>query len=382
MKQTATTTLEVEDMFQGLEGNSNFSKIDLKNAFLQIPLSDSSKELTTINTMWGLFRFNFLPFGITVSPGFFQNIIDKVIAGLPGVRAYQDDLLVFATSREQHDERLLQVLSRLDEYNVKINATKSTFAVNKLEYLGYIITGNGVSPNVERVAALRSAPKPNSREKLQSFIGFLQYYGKFVPNFSSLAKPFFDLLSSGDFSWKPLHDRCYDDLLRAVIDGKVLKSFRVGLPCELIVDASDYGLGAILEQNGHPVICISRQLSKSESGYSQTQKEALAIHWAVRRLHKYLFGHHFKIVTDHKALEYMLNPSSSLTKTTSAMLQRWALELAAYSYSIEHRPGKRIPHADYFSRYAKQEPPEENVTLLVNPLPLDRNKLIEETKLA
>ena len=176
----------------------------------------------------------------------------------------------------------------------------------------------------------------------------------------------------------------YDNLINAILHGQVLKSFQIGIYSELIVDASEYALGAVLEQQGHPVLCISRRLSKAEIHYSQTQKEALAIFWAVRRLHKYLFGTKFRIITDHQALQHIFCPNASVGKATSSMLQRWALELSAYDYDIEHRAGKKIPQADYLSRHAYQDPPEQHETtvMMVNPLPLDRNLLIKETALA
>ena len=148
------------------------------------------------------------------------------------------------------------------------------------------------------------------------------------------------------------------------------------------MDASEYALGAVLEQEQHPVICISRKLSAAEKNYSQVQREALAIHWAVQRLHKYLFGTKFTIVTDHKPLQYLLNPSASLSKATSAMIQRWALHLSTYDYEIQHRPGKEIPQADYLSRNALQDSKVDHSTYFTNPLPVTRDRLLEETRLA
>ena len=380
LKQAANTTREVEDMFQGLKGSNHFSKVDLTNAFLQVPLDEASKELATIHTSWGLYQYQFLPFGLTTSPGIFQKVIDKVIENLTGVRSYQDDIIVFGETKKEHDQRLLSLLKALQSYNVKINAKKSVFGVTSLDYLGYSIDGKGIHPNMDRVKALQNAPKPTSVKKLQSFLGFLQYYSKFVKNFAAKARPLFDLLSS-DFEWSNEAERAYNDLLNSVINGEVLACFQVGKPSTLIVDASEQALGAVLEQEGRPVLCISRALSTAERNYAQTQREALAIIWAVRRLHKFLYGHKFEIVTDHQSLQHIFNPQTSVGKATSAMLQRWALDLSAYDYSIKHRPGKTIPQADYLSRFAHREPPSTD-SFIVNPVPIDRNLLIKETKLA
>jgi transposase InsO family protein len=383
LRQAATTTWDVDEMFQGLEGCKVFSKIDLTNAFLQVPLDEESQCLTTINTMWGLFRYRFLPFGLSVSPAVFQQVINGCLEGLPGVRSFQDDILVFGETMEQHESRLLHLLHLLLKFNIQINANKSVFCAKKIKYLGYYIDGRGISPDAERIGALQKAPKPATVQATRSFLGFVQYYAKFVPHFATLAKPLFDLISEDSFSWGDKEDQCYDELVYAILNGKVLASYQPGAYSELICDASDWAIGAVLEQGGRPVICVSRLLTKAEKNYAQTQKEALAIFWATRRLHKYLFGAKFKIVTDHRALQFIFNPSASIGKTTSAMLQRWALALSAYDYDIEHRSGGSIPHADYLSRHAHHEVPtsEDEVEVLsINPLPIDRNRLIEETR--
>ena len=384
LKQTASTTREVEEMFAGLKGQNVFSKVDLQNAFLQIPLDQPSKEVTTIHTSWGLFKYNFLPFGLTVAPGLFQQTMDAVIKGLPGVRSYQDDLLVFAKTREEHDGRLMKLLQVLQTRNVRINVEKSLIGVRQLKYLGYVIDGQGIHVDKDRIRALKDAPRPATAQELQSLLGFAQYYARFVPGFARIARPLFNLLTEGDLRWTGPTRAALDQLFRSLLDGEVLQSFQLGARSELVVDASEYAIGAVLEQQGHPIICISRRLSQAECNYSQTQREALAVVWAVKRLHKYLFGTKFHLVTDHKALEFIMRPDSSLSKCTSAMLQRWAISLASYDYTIQYRPGKEIPHADFLSRHCKHEPPEtdESTAFFTNPLPVGRNHLIRETQLA
>lgn len=381
LKQAANTTREVEDMFMGLQGSKFFSKIDLTNAFLQVPLDDESKEFTTIHTAWGLFQYQFLPFGLTASPGIFQSVLDCILQKLPGVRSYQDDIIVFSPSKKEHDERLLALLKALHSANVKINSKKSVFGVTSLRYLGYCVDGSGIHPNMERIKALQNAPKPTNAKELQSFLGFLQYYSKFVRNFAGKARPLFEMLSLPDFNWTQECEQAYSSLLDAVVHGEVLACFQVGKPSVLVVDASEEALGAVLEQEGKPVVCISRSLSTAERNYAQTQREALAIIWSVRRLHKFLYGHHFQIVTDHQSLQHIFSPQASVGKATSAMLQRWAIDLSAYDYDIKHCPGKSIPHADYLSRFAYRDPPAAD-TYFIKPFPIDRNILIKETRLA
>ena len=235
---------------------------------------------------------------------------------------------------------------------MQINKNKSIFNVTKIKYLGYTIDGRGISPDEDRAQALQKAPKPTTKEELRSLLGFLQFYSRFVPGFSDLAHPLFELMEHKEFKWTPEAQKSHSILIKCILQGNVLKSFEVGAPSELTVDASEYALGAVLEQKRQPIIFISRKLSKAEENYSQTQKDALAIFWAIRRLHKYLFGAKFKIITDHQALKHIFHPQASIAKATSAMLQRWSLELSAYTFDIEHHSGKKIPQADFLSRFA------------------------------
>jgi len=382
--RTSTTTPEVEEMFHGLRGSTFFSRVDLTNAFLQIPLDEDSKQITTINTPWGLFQYQFLPFGLHVSSGIFQSVIDRILSGLQGVRAYQDDIFVFGRDKDQHDRNLLELLRILNKYNVKINARKSEFSLQRLKYLGYIVDGTGISADLDRIRALRLSPKPTTGEQLRSFLGFAQYYSKFVPNFSDVAFKLFDQAKMDELNWTNDMDEAYNTLMDALLNSRVLRSFQLGLPSVLVVDASQHSIGAVLEQEHHPVICISRKLSTAERNYSQIQKEALAIYWAVVRLHKYLYGTDFQIVTDHRALRYIFDPESSLSKSTTSMIQRWGLHLSAYRYTILHKPGKEIAQADFLSRFAYSEDPipGEEQSLMTSTLPITRDKIIKETRLA
>uniref|UniRef100_A0A183BGN1 RT_RNaseH domain-containing protein n=1 Tax=Echinostoma caproni TaxID=27848 RepID=A0A183BGN1_9TREM len=168
-------------------------------------------------------------------------------------------------------------------------------------------------------------------------------------------------------------------LIRCVTDRPVIAPFSPSKPTTLITNASDVGIGAVLEQEDCPVICISRLLNAAEKGYSQTQKEASALFWAVRRLHKYLFGLPFTIITDHQALQFLFNPNKSITKSTAAMLQRWSIALAAYNYDIQHRPGKTIPQADFLSHYSRFSEAEQ--CHFITPAPtVSRKSLHKSTK--
>ena len=194
--QTAFTTPPIEEIIASMDGSKFFSKIDLSNAFLQIPLDEESQKLTVINTPFGLFKYQFLPFGTSVSPGIFQSVINETVKNLNGVKAYQDDLIVHSKTREHHDECLLKLLEQLLKFNVKINAEKSVFGSNQISYLGYRINGMGITPDINKINPVLSAPYPVNQKALESFLGFCQYYQKFIPHFVSIAEPLFNLVNS------------------------------------------------------------------------------------------------------------------------------------------------------------------------------------------
>ena len=381
LRQKAAITLEPEDLFMKLNQSKYFSKVDLENAFLQIPIDEESQEVTTINTPFGLYSFKFLPFGLNVSPSTFQEVINAVIKDLPHVLAYQDDIIVHTSDLETHNLALKSLLERLVHFNIRINKNKSLFRCEKIKYLGYLVSQNGIEPDPEKFDPIMKASDPDSKVALQSILGSLQYYSRFVPNFAEMAAPLFDLCKKdAEFRFDTEHKRILSQLKESIFN-KCLKPFSFDADTKLVCDASEFAIGGVLEQNGSPVICVSRRLSEAEKGYAQTQKEALAVFWCTRRLHKFLFGKRFTIVTDHQSLIRIFNPESSLSKTTSHMLQRWAIHLSIYDYKIEHRSGKSIPQADYLSRYSFLENPDTSESaLFTQPLPVDRAELEEETR--
>jgi transposase InsO family protein len=264
-----------------------------------------------------------------------------------------------------------------------VNPKKCSFSVSSFECLGYSVDGNGYRPDANRFLPLTKACSPGNINELRSLIGALQYYSRFIPNFSQQAAPLFEILSGNEFIWLENHERCLREILRFLQTNAVLRPFSPNAHSVLITDASPEGIGAILEQDGHPVICVSRRLSKAEQGYAQTHREALAVYWAVKRLHKYLFGTHFTIITDHEALKFIYDPGKSLARSSAAMVQRWSISLSAYDYEIQHRSAKYIPHVDYVSRQSL--PPCESESdatdcLLVQPLPVSRMELIRDTR--
>ena len=346
----------IEDLFASLEGGTSFSKLDLSHAYQQIELEEGSREFTTINTHKGLFCYNRLPFGIASAPSIFQRVMDTLLQGIPGVCVYIDDILVSGRSEEEHLAHLAEVLKRLADSGMRLKREKCSFLLSSVEYLGHVISSEGLKTSDSKVKAVSNAPVPTNVSELRSFLGLVNYYGKFLPDLATILAPLYDLLQKRKkWSWQKPQEEAFRHAKELLKSNRVLIHFNDTLPLVLSCDASPYGVGAVLAHrlpNGdeRPVGFASRTLSIAEKKYSQLDKEALAIVFGVRRFHQYLYGRSFELKTDHKPLIYIFSEKKGTPVLASSRIQRWALTLGAYSYTIHYREGKENVCADAMSR--------------------------------
>ena len=200
-----------QDLLSALAGGARFMKLDLKHAYQQLPLSKDSKQFLTINTSKGLYQYNRLPFGVASAPAIFQSTIDTILKGIDGVVCYIDDILITGRNDQEPRSRLEAVLSRLERYGVQLKLSKCSFLQEKVQFLGHVIDAEGVHPSPEKVQAIVGAPSPANVTELRSFLGMLQYYGKFLPNLSTLLHPLNDLLREGvSWSWQPECQKAFE----------------------------------------------------------------------------------------------------------------------------------------------------------------------------
>lgn len=213
--------------------------------------------------------------------------------------------------------------------------------MREVVFLGHRINASGVWPTLDKVETLQRFKAPKSKEELKSFLGFLAFMGRFMPNLSDHTYILRKMLKKDvSFDWTGAHQDAFDKIKRLVSKESHLKYFQVERKTRLVTDASPFGLGAILmQQYGDvwmPITYASKGLTPNEQKFGQTEKEALGIVWAVERFHFYLYGIRFQILTDCKVLKLLFGPKSD----PSARIQRWALRLSAYDYEIEYLPGK------------------------------------------
>lgn len=340
-----------------------FSKVDLQEAYMQLPLDESSKEQTTINTGEGLFRFNFLPYGVASSPALFQAFITQVLAGVEDIVIYQDDILLASSDNNKHCILLDTVLGKLKAAGVKVNSKKSAYFMSSIKYLGFVFDQAGVRPNPDKIKPILEAPAPNNVQQLQSYIGLCTFYSRFIPNFSTVMAPMYKLLRKGvSFKWGGEQKQSFLEVKASFKSNKVLRSFDPKLPTALETDSSSYGIGAVLLQlHGdawHPVQFVSRTLNNAERNYSQIEREALSVVFGTQRLRQYLLGIKFIIKNDHRALQKLLASDAPTPTKCSARLQRWALRLSQFNYRFEYVKGSHQLNSDFLSRFPLKETEE------------------------
>lgn len=355
----------VQELFSRLHGGVHFSKLDLSMAYNQFRLSESSQELTCINTHRGLFKFTRLVFGLSSAPAIFQRAMECLLAGLEGTVFFLDDILVTGENQAVHKERLLAVLQRLEDAGLSLQHNKCEFFKNEISYLGHVIDKNGVRKSPEKVKAIWEAVRPHTVHQLQSFLGLINYYRNFIPDASSLLSPLYDLLrKNAKWEWSAAHENAFVTVKKILISDNVLTHFDPAATLILTVDASPTGLGAVLSQIGNdrserPISFASRTLTTAEKKYSQIQKEATAIIFGVRRFHQYLYGRSvpFILRTDHRPLLSIFGPRRGIPEVSANRLQRYAMFLSAYNFTIEYVRSSDN-NADFLSRAPLSEPGE------------------------
>ena len=363
-KVTVNPALEVdqyplpkpEDIFASLAGGTAFSKIDLSQAYQQLLLDKESQQYLTVNTHQGLYRYKRLTFGVASAPAIFQRVMDTMLQGIPNVVCYLDDILVTGATIEAHLDNLEAVLHRLQQHGVRMNKEKSVFLAKKVTYLGHVIDAEGLHKSPTLTEAIVQAPPPQNTQELRSFLGMLNYYGKFIPNLATLLHPLNGLLRSGvKWQWSAQCRQAFEKAKEALQASSVLVHYDTDLPLVLAADASSYGVGAVISHRlpsgeEKPIAFASRTLTRSEENYAQLEKEALALVFGVKKFHQFLYGRQFTLLTDHKPLTTILGSHIGIPPLAAARMQRWALLLSAYQYDIRYRQSECHGNADALSR--------------------------------
>ena len=331
----------IDDLLQVIGEGKKFSKIDLRSGFHQIELSEESRKITTFITHKGLFRYKRLMFGVNAAPEIYQHIIGQLIADIPGAVNFIDDLIVFGKDENEHDARLEKLLNRLKEKGLTLNPEKCEFGVPRIQVLGYDVGPNGISVTSEKIKAISEARRPENVSETRSFLGLVQFCGRFIQNLSEIAAPLRELIKKDtEFVWTKRQEEAFLNIKKKLVETEHLTPFKKDAPTILVTDAGPTALGAILLQvsNGEEkvVAYASRSLLDVETRYSQTEKEALSIVWGCEHFYPYIYGTNFELRTDHKPLIFIFSPKSK----PSARIERWILRLQPFDFTLKHIEGK------------------------------------------
>lgn len=336
-----------------LNGSQWFSRLDIKDAYHQIELHESSRYITTFITHLGMFRYTRLMFGICSASEYFQRTVEQILSNCPNTFNFQDDIFIHGRTKEEHDASLLKVLETLEAYNVVLNTRKCRFGTTETEFLGHHISRDGLKPTDDKISAVLKFRSPKSSEEVRSFLGLVGYIGRFIPDLATKTFELRQLIAGGcTFDWTPQHEIAFNKLKEAICSAPILGYFDNTRRTRLIADASPVGLGAVLvqfedEHDDKPVIIsyASKSLTSTEMRYCQTEKEALAIIWSVEKFRLYLIGREFELETDHRPLTAILKSSSH----PPGRIERWVLRMQPYKFRVIYKPGKHNV-ADSLSR--------------------------------
>lgn len=336
-----------------------FSIFDALDGFTQLALDEESSLLTTMHTPWGRYKWRRLAYGLSNSPEEFQCRIHECLDGLVGVFCIADDILVFGlgNSRSEadknHDINVLALMERLRDRNMKINPKKVQFKLQKITFMGMVISEDGVQPDPNKVTAISQMPQPEDRPAVLRFCGMANYLSSFCPNLSTAIQPLHNLGNEkGHFLWLPEHQTAFQRAKELIVSAPCLSYFDVTKPVTLQVDASQRGLGAALMQPSEceklqPVAFASCQMRPNEEIWAQIEKECLAILAACNKWDQWIYGLNVTVHTDHQPLETIFKKPLS---AAPRRLQKMMLQLQRYKIHVVYKKGSTLHVADTLSR--------------------------------
>ena len=350
---------KISTVLQELEGFTFATSLDLNMGYYTIRLDPDASKICTIIFPWGKYAYKRLPMGVAGSPDIFQAKMSELMAALEFVRAYLDDLLcITRASLEDHLEKLRLVLIRLRDAGLKVNADKSSFCAHETEYLGYILTRDGIKPQQKKVQAILALTPPTSVKELRTFLGMVQYYRDLWARRSDMLAPLTSLVGEcghtkvtkakgtkkSAWHWDAVHQKAFDDVKATMAKEVVLAYPDFSKPFEIYTDASAKQLGSVITQDNRPLAFFSRKLSETQQKYNVTEIELLAIVETLKEFKGMLWGQDIKIYTDH------LNLTRDALGLTSDRVYRWRLILEEYGPEIVYIKGIHNTVADAISR--------------------------------
>ena len=344
-----------EEIIREMAGARYFSKLDASQGFWQLKLDECSTKYCTFNTPFGRYCFLRLPFGIISASEIFHRAVEHIIEGLEGVRSYVDDIVVWGSTIQEHNERLTQVMERVQKYGLKLNKNKCQFGVQEIVFLGDKLSAQGVEPDQEKICAIQSMPRPAEKADVRRIMGMLNFIAKFIPNLSVKTSCMRELLHEDNlFEWTNRHEREWENLKQTLTTAPVLTFFDPSKKIKVSTDASKDGIGGVLLQaegeHWKPVAYASRTMTETECRYAQIEKECLGLVFGLEKFHSYIYGlPTFTVETDHRPLVSIIKKNLN---DMSPRIQRLMMKMLRYDFELVYTPGKHLILADALSRAA------------------------------
>ncbi|GFV32086.1 retrovirus-related Pol polyprotein from transposon 297 [Trichonephila clavipes] len=337
----------IEERVEKVSAAKFITVFDLSKGYWQIPLSKTAQRYAAFCTSFGTYRPLRMSFGLKNAPYFFSKLMAELLNGLEDfVVPYLDDIAIFSDTWESHIKHMETVLQRIKRAKLTIKPSKCKFAQQNVKFLGHIVGQGFRTPSEIKVQAVLEFPTPRTKTQIRAFLGIAGYYQKYINLFSVIAAPLTDALKGrakkGEIKWTTECENAFRELKGKLIDKPVL--YAPNFEREFIVqtDASNAGMGAVLTQlteqgEEHPILYLSKKFSEVEKRYCTTEKECASIVFAIKRLHYYLDGNSFLVMTDHNPLVWLNRNVSS-----NPRLMRWALALQPYNFRIVHRSVEKL----------------------------------------
>ncbi len=352
-KLTSAPIHNAKHILRLLRGGGYYAKVDLKSGFWQIPLDEKSRPMTAFYANGCLYQWRVLPFGLSGAPATFVQLMNITLDGYIGtfVFVYFDDIILRSDSFQDHLTHIRIVMERLKWAGLSINLKKSHFGRRQIDFLGYIIGPEGLKKNPDKIRPIIEYPRPSSKEHIEIFMGLCAYYSDFIKNFAMVGEPLYRL--TGDyvkFEWKQEQEDAFNNLKDVICSDVVLDGIDYKHKLLLKCDASDVGVGFVLEidygDKVRPAFFGSKTLSPAERKLNTTKKEGLAMTFALTKCADLLWGEEFTVFTDHKALTYLRdsnNEKDRRVNTLSNLLEEFQCE-------VKHIKGSENKVSDALSR--------------------------------
>jgi hypothetical protein len=346
---------QMDDLFDQLQGAKYFSKIDLRSGYHQLRIKEVDIHKTAFVTRYGQYEFTVMPFGLTNAPAFFMNLMNKVFMEELDkfVVVFIDDIRIYSKSREDHEHHLWIVLGRLRAHQLYAKLSKCEFWLEKIAFLGHILTTEGREVDPSKVEVVSKWKQPSNVSEVRSFLGMAGYYRRFIKGFSSIARPMTELLKKDNkFVWTLKCEESLQIIKQKLTTAPVLTLPDIHQNFVIFCDGSRQGLGCVLMQNEKVITYASRLLKPHEQNYPTHDLELATIVHALKIWRHYLIGNKCHIFTDHKSLKYIFTqPDLNLHQ------QRWLELIKDYDIEIHYHPGKANVVADALSRkpFGKKE---------------------------